>query len=177
MPTRRRLLPLVALLLSTAGCRLHGAAPPGDAAPREAALVLDELHRLAAAADGEAYFALFEPDARYLGTDAGESWTLAEFRAYAEPWFAEGRGWSYSVRERHLSLAEDGRTAWFDERLDNAKYGECRGSGVLVRGERGWRIAQYVLSLPVPNELALDLVARIRALEAPVDSAAGDGGL
>ena len=168
---------LAIVLLSTAGCRLHGDAPPGDAARREAAQVLDELHRLAAAADGEAYFALFEPDATYLGTDAGERWSLAEFRAYAEPWFAQGRGWSYSVAERHLRVADDGRTAWFDERLHNAKYGECRGSGVLVRGERGWRIAQYVLSLPVPNELALDLVQRIRALEAPADSAAGDGGL
>ena len=55
--------------------------------------------------------------------------------------------------------------------------GECRGSGVLVRGERGWRIAQYVLSLPVPNELALDLVQRIRALHPEPASAAGDGGL
>jgi len=177
MHTLRRLLPILVLLVSTAGCHVRGDPQPSEAARGDAAHVLDELHRLAAAADGEAYFALFEPDARYLGTDASERWTLEEFRAYAEPWFAQGRGWSYSVTERRLTVAEDGRTAWFDERLRNAKYGECRGSGVLVHGERGWRIAQYVLSLPVPNELALDLVQRIQALEASPSPAAGDGGL
>lgn len=152
------------------------AAPPAtpDAAPeREAARVLDDLHRLASLADGEAYFALFAPDAVYIGTDASERWSVAEFRAFAEPYFSKGRGWTYVVSERHLTAAADGRTVWFDERLENASYGECRGSGVLVLGPGGWRIAQYVLSLPVPNELARDLVERVRALGA---AAGPDGG-
>jgi hypothetical protein len=176
MDTRPLLSALLLLFPAAGGC-LCTDARPADAAQREAALVIDELHRLAAAADGEAYFALFEPDAVYLGTDAGERWTVEEFRAYAAPWFAQGRGWTYAVTERHLCASADGRTVWFDERLHNEKYGECRGSGVLVHGERGWRFAQYVLSLPVPNELALDLVARVRALESSVGSEAEDGGL
>ena len=52
--------------------------------------------------------------------------------------------------------------AWFDERLDNASYGETRGSGVLRLTEDGWKIEQYVLSFAVPNDAARDVVAVIR---------------
>lgn len=120
---------------------------------------LDALHAAAARADGKAYFALFEPHAVFLGTDATERWTLEQFRAYAEPHFAKGQGWTYTPSDRNVRLSNDGRTAWFDERVTNAKYGECRGTGVLVRGsDGGWRIAQYNLSKPVPNELMDRLV-------------------
>ena len=164
------------ILALCAACTAPGAAGPGAPEPA-AARVLDDLHRLASQADGAAYFALFTPDAVYIGTDASERWSVEQFRAFADPYFSRGRGWTYTVRERHLSASADGRTVWFDERLDNASYGECRGSGVLVRGPDGWRIAQYVLSLPVPNSLALGLVERIRALESSESAAGVDGGL
>lgn len=61
------------------------------------------------------------------------------------------------------SFAGDGATAWFDELLANDAYGTCRGSGVLLLTESGWRIAQYNLSIPIPNELAAKIVAVIRA--------------
>jgi hypothetical protein len=35
----------------------------------------------------------------------------------------------------------------------------------LIRTEDAWKVAQYNLTVPVPNELARDLVARIRALD------------
>lgn len=177
MDTRRFLAPLLVLTLCAGACRLPGDPPPSATSPEAAALVLDRLHLLAAQADGEAYFALFEPDAVYLGTDAGERWSVDQFRAFAEPYFSRGQGWDYRVTERHLYASADGHTAWFDERLHNANYGECRGSGVLVRGRSGWRIAQYVLSLPVPNELAGDLVERIRALDSGSEAGLGSGGL
>lgn len=164
-------------ILTLAGCCTGTDARPRGAAERDAAFVLDRLHRLASEADGAAYFELFTPDATYIGTDSGERWSVDEFRAYAEPYFAQGRGWTYAVTERHLAASGDGRTVWFDERLENASYGECRGSGVVVATNRGWRIAQYVLSLPVPNELARDLVERIRALQTDEGPAEGDGGL
>jgi hypothetical protein len=176
MGTIHRLLLPIALALYAGSCRAAGPHPSVPSGPGPGA-VLDDLHRLAAAADGEAYFALFEPAAVYIGTDASERWSLAEFQAYARPHFSRGRGWDYRVLERHVSLSADQRTAWFDERLHNASYGECRGSGVLVLGRHGWRIAQYVLSLPVPNELAGDLVERIRTLEAAPRAAPGSGGL
>ncbi|MCY3002000.1 MAG: nuclear transport factor 2 family protein [Planctomycetota bacterium] len=124
--------------------------------------VLERFHGAAAKADGKEYFACLAPDAIFIGTDASERWTVPQFRAFCEPYFSKGKGWTYTASERHVYLAPDLRTAWFDERLDNESYGKVRGSGVLrLDGER-WRITQYVLSIPVPNELAKDLVQRIR---------------
>lgn len=143
---------------------------PGEAAdtPEEesAAVTLDALHAAAAAADGAVYFDLFTPDAVYIGTDATERWTIDQFRAYAEPYFARGRGWTYTPRSRALTLAPlDCRcVVWFDEALDSESYGTSRGTGVLVRGDDGrWRVALYALTFPIPNALARDLTARIRA--------------
>lgn len=133
-----------------------------ETAVREAAEVLDDFHQAASKADGERYFGHFSAGAVFIGTDASERWSLAEFRAWCAPYFERGQGWTYVARERHVELAADGRTAWFDERLDNEKYGEVRGSGVLVRERGRWRIAHYVMSFPVPNELAGELVERVR---------------
>ena len=134
-----------------------GEALPGD--PERAAVerVLDDWHEAASKADGQRYFGHMTSDAIFLGTDASERWTQAEFRAYAEPYFARGQGWTYEPRERHVFLAPGG-TAWFDERLWNAKYGECRGSGVLRREGVEWRIAHYNLSFPIPNEVVPKLL-------------------
>lgn len=135
--------------------------------------VLDRLHAAASAADGPAYWACFAPNAVFLGTDASERWTLEAFKAYAEPLFAKGRGWKY-VKTRRTVTIQDERTAWFDELLENAKYGTCRGSGVVVRGGDGvWRIAQYNLSVPVPNDLLEGFAARIREHEAAKKAAGG----
>jgi hypothetical protein len=124
---------------------------------------LDAWHTAASRADGERYFALLHPEAIFFGTDATERWDKAAFEAYAQPYFSEGHGWTFLPRDRHVYLTELGRIAWFDERLDNEKYGECRGTGVLVRTGRDWTIVQYNLTIPVPNELALTLVEMIRS--------------
>ena len=89
---------------------------------------------------------------------------MPQFRAYCEPYFAQGKGWTYTAFERHVYLARDRASAWFDERLSNAKYGEVRGSGVLRRDGERWSIAQYVMSFPVPNELSAELVRRVGEL-------------
>ena len=114
-----------------------------------------------------AYFALFTPDARFIGTDATERWSLTEFRAFAEPIFARGRGWTYIPRDRVITVAPiDCRCiAWFDEELDNAGYGQTRGSGVLRLTDDGWKIEQYVLSFAVPNDKASAVVEAIRGAE------------
>ncbi len=136
-----------------------------DLGRTEAAAMLDDFHRAAANADGYRYFSHFAPDAVFLGTDAAERWTVDDLRAYAEPRFIEGQGWTYEPFERDVRIAVDGKVIWFDERLRHAKYGEVRGSGVLVRITDTWKIAQYNLSIPVPNALADDLVQRIRDLK------------
>ena len=159
-------------LLLLAGCAGQGAGPPIAPAARagaeaEIGRVLDALHVAASKADGPAYFGLYTPDAVFIGTDVGERWSLPAFRAYAEPHFSQGKGWTYRPRSRSVVLVPDGRTAWFDEVLDSESYGTSRGSGVLVRDDRGrWRVAQYVLSFPIPNDLAKEMTARIKAYEA-----------
>ena len=142
---------------------LRGGATADSCADDKAAVgaVLDEMHAASAAADGDRYFALFAPDAVFLGTDPEERWPLDQFREYAGARFAAGNGWSYEVRERHITVQND--IAWFDERLHNAKLGDCRGSGVLVRDEKSsWRIAQYNLLMAIPNDKALDVAALVR---------------
>lgn len=136
------------------------AAPPPET---EVAEALDALHAAAARADGAAYFALFTPDARFIGTDASERWTLSEFRAYAEPYFARGQGWTYTPVERTVTLApiQCMCVAWFDEVLDSQSYGVTRGSGVLRKTRAGWKIEQYVLSFAVPNDRARAVVEAI----------------
>ncbi len=124
--------------------------------------LLDGFHSNASKAQFSAYFAAFAPDAVFIGTDATERWTVDQFKAYAKPHFDKGRGWTYTVAERHLNVAADGKHASFDELLDNASLGRCRGTGVLRLLDGQWRIEQYHLTIPVPNELADEIVKRVR---------------
>jgi len=126
------------------------------------AAVLDGFHAAAAAADEEKYFSYLAPDAVFLGTDATERWTKDEFRKWAHPYFARGKAWTYRSTSRWISFSPDRRLAWFDELLDNASLGTCRGSGVLVATPDGWRIEQYNLAIMVPNGAADAVVKTIR---------------
>jgi len=92
----------------------------------------------------------------------GERWEGEEDRAFVHRYFSQGKGWTYVPSSRSITVAADGRTAWFDERLENEWYGECRGTGVLQLREGEWNIEQYNLSIPIQNELDGEVVARIR---------------
>jgi ketosteroid isomerase-like protein len=127
----------------------------------EVAATLDRFHAAAAGADWNTYFGLMSEDAIFLGTDAGERWDKATFRRYASP----TKGWTYSLRERHINFTPDGNTAWFDELLDNAKYGTSRGTGVVIRTPSGWLISQYHLTFPIPNDLAAGITQQIQTFE------------
>lgn len=129
---------------------------------------LDQLHVSASKADGPRYFRLFTDDAVYIGTDAAERWTIKEFRAFAEPYFARGTGWTYKPRSRHVTVADIPChcIAWFDELLDSESYGTSRGTGVLVLKNGMWKISQYALTFPIPNDLAKGMTNEIKAFEA-----------
>ncbi len=114
--------------------------------------LLDAFHDAASRGDEEAYFSMFTDEGIFLGTDPGERWTVEQFRTYAHPYFSEGRGWTYTPKERNVIVSSAGGTAWFDELLENEKYGTCRGTGVALRTVEGWRIAQYSLTFLIPNE-------------------------
>lgn len=124
---------------------------------------LDGFHQAAANADEDTYFGLLTDDAVFLGTDPDERWTKDEFEAFAMPYFERPSAWIYTPKSRHVSIAPCGSVAWFDEVLENAKLGLCRGTGVLLLEDGTWRISQYNLTIPVPNALTSDLVDRIKA--------------
>ncbi|MFN0010462.1 MAG: nuclear transport factor 2 family protein [Phycisphaerales bacterium] len=129
------------------------------------ASVLDAFHLAASAANETAYFALFAPEGVFIGTDASERWTVPEFRAYAQPHFSKGKGWTYVPGERHVDVNPEKTVAWFDEALASEKYGACRGTGVLRKVGADWRISQYHLTVPVPNDLLPRVSALIKAEE------------
>ena len=118
---------LVAGLVAVGDAGPCGAGGAGD----DASAVLDRFHLAASKAQFNDYFALFTPDAVFIGTDASERWSVEQFKAYAKPHFDKGRGWTYSKVERHVNVSADGRHASFDELLDNTALGRCRGTGVL----------------------------------------------
>jgi hypothetical protein len=146
-------LAVLAFVSALTGCQAPAA--ESAAAQRDARRlidgVLDALHERASAADGDGYFALYRQGAVFLGTDRDEYWPLPDFERYARKRFDAGQGWTYDSTERIVHLFEN--TAWFEERLQHARYGETRGTGVLVREQGVWRIAQYNLALPIPNAI------------------------
>jgi len=160
-----RICSLALVLLALPACYVEGAlapaTPPLTEIDRAAAdRALDDFHDAAAHADEARYFAHFAPNGVFLGTDETERWDVPAFRAYAHPRFASGKAWSFKSVERHIDFDASGRVAWFDERLATERLGAARGSGVLVRDadrNGGWKIAQYNLSIPIPNDRFADV--------------------
>jgi ketosteroid isomerase-like protein len=155
----------LAVLAAALAAGTLAAAPRADPPPDSAAAAaLDAFHAAAARADEAAYIELLAENAVFLGTDASERWDKTAFRAFAHPYFSQGKGWTFVPRDRHLERSRDGNLMWFDEKLGSESYGECRGTGVLERQSDGrWKITQYNLTIPIPNDLAKEFVARIRA--------------
>ncbi len=113
--------------------------------------VLDDFHLAAAQADEARYFGHLDDGAIFLGTDATERWTKAQFQAYAHPYFAQGKAWTFRATRRAITFSPDGAMAWFDEDLATPNLGPCRGSGVLLKRDGVWRLLQYNLAMTIPN--------------------------
>jgi len=124
--------------------------------------VLDSFHQAASDANQQQYFDLLSDKAVFIGTDGTERWDKKDFKAFAKPYFDKGKGWTYLPRGRHVTVSTSGQVAWFDEMLDSQSYGECRGTGVLELTHNGWKISQYHLTIPLPNDLAKNIVKQIK---------------
>lgn len=152
------------LLLWAAAVGPMAQAESADAAARVAVdAVLTRLHTLAAAGDFQTYFDLYAPDAVFFGTDLSERWSIPEFRRYA----AGSEGWTYTMTARHIYIDDSGDTAWFDETLQNARFGSTRGTGVLALRDGVWKIVQYHLTIPIPNAMAETVADEIRNRSQP----------
>lgn len=127
--------------------------------------LLDDFNTFAANADFEKYFDCLDKNAVFIGTDAAEIWSKAEFKDWAKPYFENKKTWNFKSLSRNLYFSKDGNYAWFDELLDT-KMEICRGSGVVEKIGGKWKIKQYVLSVTVPNEVVNDVVK----LKSPIES-------
>ncbi|MEW6989057.1 nuclear transport factor 2 family protein [Colwelliaceae bacterium 6441] len=122
---------------------------------------LDEFHVAATGANFDKYFSLLATNSVFLGTDATERWTKEEFKTFVKPYFSKGKGWRYEPTQRNISLINEKNMAFFDELLINKNYGQCRGSGILIKENNQWKILQYNLSIPVPNHISNGVVSLI----------------
>lgn len=118
---------------------------------------INSWHQAASEANFKTYFDHFTDDAIFIGTDATENWNKKDFEAYAKPYFDKGKAWNFKTINRNIYFSSDKKTAWFDELLDT-QMKICRGSGVLVKVKNKWKIAHYVLSMSIPNELTSEVI-------------------
>jgi len=145
------------------------AAPPldDDDPAYDVKAALRDFHLAASRADVRRYFKHLAPDVVYFGTDRAERFTLEKIRAFVEPYLSAGTGWTSVPFEQHVSFSPNGQIAWFEQALGRDRVGEMRATGVMRKDDGEWRIVHYNLALPVPNELAEDLVAKIRSFYGP----------
>lgn len=166
MKTNWLLLLVMVLVMVVPGCEY---VEPEAPSKQEIHAVLDDWHRAAAEADFERYFGHFNSDSSiFMGTDATERWTIAEFRPWSKPYFDRGDAWDFTPVERHVYFSEGGSISWFDEVLDTPNLGPSRGTGVLVKSNGEWKIAHYNLSIPIPNAIVDTVVQQVE--EALLDS-------
>ncbi|MCL1050407.1 nuclear transport factor 2 family protein [Shewanella abyssi] len=126
---------------------------------QQAATLLNNLNTYSANADWDNYFDLYADNGIFIGTDANEHWDKVQFEQYARP----TKGWRYDLTSR--AMTQHGDVIWFDELLNSPSYGVSRGTGTLIKTAQGWKIAQYHLSFPIPNEIAKAITAEIIAAE------------
>lgn len=122
---------------------------------------IDAWHKAAADVKFDTYFNLMADDAIFIGTDATENWVKKDFKVWAKPFFDKGTTWNFTALERHIFFDKTGKIAWFDELL-NTQMKICRGSGVLVKVGKEWKIQHYVLSMTIPND-DIDAIIKVKA--------------
>ena len=127
--------------------------------------MLRDFHAAGRAADGERVFSYLLPDAVLFGTDSNERWTVEAYRAFARPYMDQGVGWSGTPTEQNVFLSADGTVAWFDERVDKPGFQEVRVTGVLLKVDGAWKVAQFNFAFTLPNELAREVAAMVEELE------------
>ncbi|NHN27077.1 nuclear transport factor 2 family protein [Flavobacterium jejuense] len=133
-------------------------------------ILLDNWHKAAATTNFDGYFNVMAEESIFIGTDATENWDKKAFITFAKPYFDKGKAWNFTPLERHIFFSKDGKTAWFDELLDT-QMKICRGSGVLVKENKTWKIKHYVLSMTIPNDTSNEVIK----IKAPIEDALLEG--
>lgn len=113
--------------------------------------VIDSWHKAAANAEFDNYFSYMTSNGVFIGTDATENWQLDAFKTFSKPYFDKGKAWNFTSLQRNIYFDKSQNTAWFDELL-HTQMKICRGSGVLIKEGKNWKMAHYVLSMTIPND-------------------------
>ena len=129
--------------------------------------MLDNWHKAAANAKFDDYMNAMTSDAMFIGTDATENWNKKDFMTFAKPYFDKGKAWSFTALKRNVYIAKDQNVAWFDELLET-QMKICRGSGVLVKVGKKWKIQHYVLSMTIPNDNTNEVIKLKQIIENPI---------
>jgi hypothetical protein len=124
---------------------------------REINAVLNQWHEAAATADSTVYFSFMTNDAVFIGTASEENWSVDSFKTFCSPYFKKGKAWNFTCKQRNMYSNREQTVVWFDELL-STQMKLCRGSGVLQNIHGEWKIAHYVLSMTVPNDLTKQVV-------------------
>ena len=98
--------------------------------------VLDEFHARRCGSRRGALLRDTGAGRRLPRTAPGERWAGSPFREFVHSYFSRGKGWRYVPSARSVDIASDGRTAWFDETVENEHYGACRGHRRAAPGRR-----------------------------------------
>ena len=100
----------------------------------------------------------------FLGTDASERWERQAFEKYARERFSKGNSWTYKKIQRNVTKVVDGFFV-FDEELENQYLGTCRSTGSIIFDGKSLKLAQYSLSVPIPNDIILGFVEQIKSYQ------------
>jgi ketosteroid isomerase-like protein len=124
--------------------------------------LIDNWHKAAAEADYTNYFGFMSDNFIFLGTDPTERWNKEQFSRFCKPYFDKGKAWDFRKIERHIEISKDGKVAWFDEKISTWMK-DCRGSGVLIKVGKEWKLTQYNLAVLIENDKIQDFI-RLRDL-------------
>ncbi len=113
--------------------------------------LIDNWHKAASEANFKAYFDVMDTQFVFLGTAPGERWRKAEFASFSKPYFDKGKAWDFKAKNRKWQFNTKKDMAWFDEDLDTWMLG-CRGSGILVKQKKEWKLMYYNLTVLIENE-------------------------
>lgn len=113
--------------------------------------LIDNWHKAAAEADYSNYFGFMAENFIFLGTDPTERWDKEQFSGFCKPYFDKGKAWDFRKIERHIEISKDGKVAWFDEKISTWMK-DCRGSGVLIKVGKEWKLTQYNLAVLIEND-------------------------
>jgi ketosteroid isomerase-like protein len=132
-------------------CFTTGFTNPKPSETEKIDLLIDNWHLAAAKADYANYFAFMADNFIFLGTDPTERWNKEEFSGFCKPYFDKGKAWDFRKIERHIEISKDGKVAWFDEKISTWMK-DCRGSGVLIKVGKEWKLTQYNLAVLIEND-------------------------